>query len=109
MRDDQVLALTQDVDRKISNNSKVLHNTITLNRTRLDAIEKVLFGGRIRFFMVLIGMIVNPKWVQDMVQAFHEEQIAEYNEAARMVKERSEKENKLIKVKKPEPIILRKA
>lgn len=107
MRDGQIMGTVNAAEQKLTQNDHILHQTITLNRTRLDAIEKVMFGSRTRFFMILVGMVINPKWVRDMVAEFHAEQIKEYNVAVKEAQAKAAKANKIIKVKNPEPVVLR--
>ena len=73
----EVEELAKEIDEKISKNNLILNDEDSLNRTRIDAIENVLFGSRLRLFLVVVYMIINPKWVRDLIQEWQDYEIGD--------------------------------
>lgn len=79
MRDGAILAEIGGLENKVGHDVNIMHRSVTLCRTRIDAIEKVLFGFRGSLLLYALVQIFAPKFVEGLVERWHGVMIEDYN------------------------------
>jgi len=81
MRDSEVMTRFNTIEGMAASDIGNIQKQTLLLRTRMDAIEKVLFSSRFGLLKVAIIQLLSPLTMAKVIQANHSKQIKEMNEA----------------------------
>jgi hypothetical protein len=80
MRDGVILNGMGKLERNVIKDVRALHDLNVLCRTRIDAIERIMFGSRLGLVKVLFLSIFAPSYLQVLINEAHEATLNEYND-----------------------------
>ena len=95
MRDGQILGIAGTLEKRVAGDMKFIMELNTLNRTRIDAIEAVLFGGRWSLLFCVALQIWSPRKMRETIEIMHETIMADWNRAAEARAKEKEKEARI--------------
>lgn len=78
MRDSVIQIGMTGLERKITHDFTILHNNLTITRTRIDAMESALFVGRFTLLRAVILSIFHPKKLRAEVDRWHQWHLRDY-------------------------------
>jgi len=81
MRDQDLINRFHDIEGMASSDIRNLQRQILLIRTRIDAIERVLFASRFGLIKAICIQLFSPRTLARAVQYTHSDQIKKMNEA----------------------------
>lgn len=91
MRDQEVYQQLERMASAISSDNANLQRANVLMRSRIDALEKILFGGRLSILKMIFMQMLSPRAVATLVQYTHGKQIEDFNAAKAAAEKRQPK------------------
>lgn len=91
MRDGEIIRQFEEFSAAVAHDNRRLAELNTLLRTRIDALELVLLGGRFSLLKLVILQLFSPRLVAGMVKAQHAAKITQFNTTRRAVAEAQSK------------------
>lgn len=81
MRDQDLLNRFSNIEGAVASDFKNIVRQSLLMRTRIDAIERVLFGSRFGILRSILLQLISPRLMATRVRYVHNDQIRKMNEA----------------------------
>lgn len=78
MRDSVIQIGMNGLERKVTHDVTILHNHMTITRTRIDAMESALMAGRFTLLRAMFLSIFNPKKLRAEVDRWHQWHLRDY-------------------------------
>lgn len=98
MRDSVILGGLNQIEYKVAKDMGALHDMNVLCRTRIDAVESVLFGLPGGIFRALILSIVWPSKLKDLIDDAHARALDDYNKRTQAMAEETLKKSQKLTV-----------
>ncbi len=89
VRDSSIILAHQTLTDKVGGDIGHLTTSVGLVRTRIDALEDILFGSRLGVLKVILLQLLSPAALQRVIKTKPAEQIHEFNDAAAAARRRN--------------------